>query len=349
MIDCNLLLFLVFNCCFIFSVRSIDQDQSKNIFVSSERLSIFIQNDFQRFIFILDALSSNRQVTPREWNIHFINGSNFHLSHVHNAILEKDPNENKWILAMIIENRHREMHFTIIEFSEDIFSGNCVLKHHLSEPYDVHPFPIGIQPQGRYACVVELISTTCFNLKDKQLVSFPNSVMWTEGTFIFGQSLVITSDDRLFLLAYCLIETDGRERPETIVLNILSVDLADLSNPQLLGKTELSVQRSPSEYFLYQKKYSYLSLSMDDLSKKIIVGIACVNRVVILSALNRSEPASIIKEHHSIDSIKYFGKSVLMLDENRYAVLIPSIAPLLGCLSQIQVKFSLEKQKQRFR
>jgi len=334
---CNFVLLIFLNLSSSFYVRT--SEQPKNPFVSHDKLSIFIQNDKQTVTFIWDPLSPDRQVYNRDWDQFYFSGSNLSLVLIYDVVLEKYPNKDTWILALIGEDSARKMYFVITEIDgRDIFNRKHVFHLALSQTYDIHPFAIAVHPQGRYACVVEIFMTICYDLKEDQPRKYSNSVMWTKETLIFGQSLVITSDDRLFLLAYCLIEPNGNKTTETIALNILSVDLADFSNPIMFNKTELSVQRSPHEYFLNKRKYSLLSFSLDDQSKKMIVGIACINRVVVLSALNRSEPATIIKEHNSTDSVKYFGKSVLMLDANRYAVLIPSVSPLFGCSSQIQVK-----------
>jgi len=45
---------------------------------------------------------------------------------------------------------------------------------------------------------------------------------------VFGQELVVTQDHRLFLLAYRLIEPDGAERADKIILSLYAVNATPL-------------------------------------------------------------------------------------------------------------------------
>ncbi|CAF1084046.1 unnamed protein product [Adineta steineri] len=186
---------------------------------------------------------------------------------------------------------------------------------------------LAIDPQNLYVYVVQTGQTLCLDINLNTTIVFMTNDLW-DSEWIFSQTLVITKDHYLFLLAYRAIET------EEFIPYMYVTNLFNISDPIRLSMTNLSaIQASHSVFDSGQ--YTTLSISVDKDSNIIIVGMPFLDTVLILSFHDKSKPPVIIKEIFSSQNGALFGKSVAILDENYYAVLAQSMSTLPWSLSQI--------------
>ncbi|UJR34338.1 hypothetical protein I4U23_021741 [Adineta vaga] len=196
--------------------------------------------------------------------------------------------------------------------------------------YGVKSLVIGIDPSSTYTYVVQSTDTFILDINLNVTIYYSNTALWDPGEYIFAQATVVTEDHHLYLLAYRAVES------EESTPYLFTVILTNLSIPIQLPMIKLPTNQTNQDFF-HQKQYTMLSMSLHEESKMIIVGIPFLDMVFILSFRENSESPIIIHKHISFKKGIFFGKSVAILDNNTYAVLLPSTPTLPWSSSQVQI------------
>lgn len=318
-----------------------EYDNPETCLAINEDYLVLAQNTFQRFTIIERPFSSDPIPHLVTYNsVRVYSSQVFPLSYVYNIITGNNQTGNSSAFALIGKDEQDNMYLVVIRINK---FPNFFLKESLSRPlnrpYSLRALTIAIHPKATHAYAVDISSTHCLDINENTSVSYPNVDIWDKGHFAFSRALVITEDYRFFLLAYRLTEPSAEELLEKTVLFLYTVNASNMSMPIRLGTVELPV-RHPDHYFSGDGQYTAFSLSVHEESNMIVVGIPHKDMVIVLSSQNQSDAPIIIRKHVSSQTNTFFGKSVVMLDANTYAVLAHSIPTLPWSSSQIQVNTS---------
>jgi hypothetical protein len=307
----------------------------------NKHYAIFVENDLQRLIIITRPFSSDSETNILSYKDSKLNGS---IVYVYKIVLRAIQNDTYPTFAIIAEDTNHKLHLVVFRTNQWGYSNNFELWRPLDVVYEWKRLALGMDPYGTRVYVVMFGETLCLDISSNTSVMYNNGILWDQHGFIFPEAIVVTEDHSLFLLAHRVTDQ------ELYMPHFYSTNLSDLSIPVSTPATMIKLSTLVlSEHFLEdQKQYTMLSMALNEESNMIIVGIPYLDMITIISIQEKSKPPIIIKTHVSSQKGVLFGKSVLMLDNNTYAVLAHSIPTLPWSLSQVQVSLLNESMNHNF-
>jgi hypothetical protein len=305
----------------------------------NEYMAVFAENVLQRFTVIGNPFSSDSKPESLPYT-RVISSMNLVGSfvYIHNIVTGTRPNGLNSVFAMVAEDMNNKFYLIVMLIAFNSRPDyRYILWRELIKLDALENLPLGIDPQSTYVYVVQFTHTLCLDINSNSTINYDNALLWDQEAFIFSQAIVVTEDHHLFLLGFRILESDE------LSPHLYSVLLSNTSAPMPLSMIELFTEHSNNPLF-NQKQHSMVSISLHKESNMIIVGVPFLDTVVVLSVREASQSPVIIRRHISSQTGTFFGKSVAMLDDNTYAVLVPSAPTLPWSSSQVQASILINSK-----
>ena len=316
-------------------INAREYDAYGSLLTMNKHLAIFAQNDKKHFTIV-----RNPYQAQSVWNctlpyalIQYI--SDAYTGFVYSVSIGAKQNSSHLVFSYLEENQKRDVFLTVV-FLHDTPTG-CVALNRKLTVNATHLMMqesaiVGMDPYGTRAYAVGSSYTACIDLTtNMSWILDQKAIYRMEYDLIFPKAMSITEDHHVFIVGQRFINFE-------FIPYLIVVNFHNLSDVIKRTETPLSTFDFGSDA-IDIIRHTTMSISLDEPSQMLVIGIPALNMLIFLSYNHTSNPV-IVTQHISDQIGISFGKSVLLIDNSTYAVLAYALPTPPWSRSQMQVRLS---------
>jgi hypothetical protein len=306
------------------------------ILAINEHVAILAQNDKSHFTII-----RNPYMPESTWNCtmsytKIVHAPDLYTFFVYNVAIGAKQNSSHLVFAYLEETWRREVFLTVV-FLQDTATGCVQFKRHLTTNLTTltrEECLVGIDPYGTRAYMVGSMFMAYIDLQTEKTEIFyyqdVYNLVSADFRKLYPKAITVTEDHHVFIIGQRHI--DFQEIPYLAIVNFNHMP------PKHVSDTKLSTFDYGYES-MDMTRLTGMSIALDEYSRRILIGLPRLDTILYLS-YNETHIPVIVEEHTSNQTGILFGKSVVFLDNNTYAILAYGLPTLPWSISQIQVRLN---------
>jgi hypothetical protein len=317
-----------------------------SLLTMNEYFIVFAQNDIKQFQMVTDPFTNRSRLCSDRY-ISIKHGTDSFTDFIYSVSIGSNQIrvEDEVYFAFIDADSSRNLFLTIVFYTVPSSLSICNnysrhLNLNISDLSFTENAVIGMDPRGSRVYVVGVHHIVVFDIRTENALIYTNDDVFGLSSSgpsslpliinIFPKAISVSEDHLVYVI--------GQRHDNFQYLAYLhTLDFNDLNHTQV--RLRAAIRLSAFDYGIAAvdiSQYSMMSIFIDEEQKLIIIGIPYVDTVLLLT-LNETDQLETIKRHESTEKHVSFGKSVVLLPNNSYAVLAYTQSTLPWSTSQVQV------------